>query len=247
MKPDMKKVCIGIAAGLVLAICVAAAFQFISGNVGGISSEPEKKENIKTYEVVKFQLPNGNTAHHEIKTFECFKEYYPPGTDIKILEEDYDKYVKSFEPIFTDSRLNVSYEVISAEYSYTGSQIVYKIFYLDNNEIKYATLPYREKKHRADRMDRINEHLIKGYASTNNESTLTLTEIDFQHYPVTDDGFNVYKWELYLKPDDIISESMGEAPFSFYNGTPFERNGVLPTLQWDEFNESISDAKWVYT
>ena len=183
---------------IILTVALSLSGCVTKDNAFGETTPIDDLKDTKPYEVVKFQLPNGNSAHHEIKTFEYFKEYYRPDTDIKIIEADYDKYVKSFEPDFIDSRLNVSYEVLRVDYTYTENQIKYEIFYLDNNEIKYIKLPYRYKLHRDSRADRIDEHLITGYTSTNNKSTLTLKVINFEHYPVTDDGFNVYKWELLL-------------------------------------------------
>ena len=44
----------------------------------------------------------------------------------------------------------------------------------------------------------------------------------------------------------VTLNTSNEIPFDIYSGIPPERNGVLPTLQWDEFNESLDEAVWVY-
>ena len=49
------------------------------------------------------------------------------------------------------------------------------------------------------------------------------------------------------KKGAFIYNSIDGAPSAFDNGVPPEINSTLPTLQWDEFNESVSDAKWVHT
>ena len=158
----------------------------------------ECTESTLSHRMVKFQLPNGKISHYEVITFEYFKDYYSPYVDIKIIKEEYERYLKTSEPDFTDSRLNISYEVLSAEHSNIGDRIVYKISYLDNSEIKHITLPHREKTSRLGMSDRINEHIVTGYMSTNNTSTLTLKSIYFEQYPISDRGFNIYNWELLL-------------------------------------------------
>lgn len=44
----------------------------------------------------------------------------------------------------------------------------------------------------------------------------------------------------------VMLNTSNEIPFDIYSGIPPERNGVLPTLQWDELNESLDEAVWVY-